>query len=201
MGRVNEVDAKVMYACLILPQDPEIGKATIHSLIEYTGLTYGQVRYSIKRLLKAGFIERDKKPSPNGLKRYLVSDKKQVTEQGTAWMVEELKKLLHSRADITSEKFLQTLKIPKKFAYLKDDNEARRTFNLLIKRKYIRDVHGILRAMEKTSEQRLYIELLSKKISPDALSRYQFRKTIFTHSKSKAKHSINSVTKKSSVPK
>jgi hypothetical protein len=176
----KQIDAKVMYACLKLPEDPEVGEATQPLIKDRTGLGEWQVRRSLKRLVGSGWVRINKKtPGETARDRYWVDDKEQVTKPGTAWLVEKLINKAHAGSDIYAKKFVTNLRPPDRFSHLNRKGVVQQRLTLLRRRKYVEDGDegGVIRVCNKTIEQRLYIELLAAEVRLPKLASYEFKHT------------------------
>ena len=173
----KQIDAKMMHACNILPKDPDVGEATVAYIRQYTGLTDGQIRYSLKKLMDSKYVELDKQQAGDkGRKCHRVNEQNHITEPGTAWVVERLIELLHWNSDIDIGELIKKLNPPKKFEYLRDEGKLRECLDRLLSRNYIKEVNNRVRVYKKTIEQRLYIQLLAAEVTKERLTSFEFKK-------------------------
>jgi hypothetical protein len=193
MRETKENDAKVMYCCLKLPDDPDAGEASSVLIERYTGLSKWQVHRSLNRLLSEDCVSwKEGKPGATGHYLFWVDDEKHITKHATAWLAEKLIGRQHSGRSIFLEEFLGTLKPPKGLSHLKHQDALDEKIEFLLGRGYIKqnDEPDTISVSEKTTSQRRYIELLAQDLPLPRLAAYK------NHSKPPSKRGRKTTKKK-----
>jgi len=173
-------DAKVMYACLKLPDDPEAGEATRKLIEDRTGLGKWKVLRSLKRLQTIGWVTLDaEKTGHTGRDCYIVKEENHITKAATAWVMEKVINQQHSRSTVNLSKLLKRLKPPNRLSRLRKKSVLEEKISFLREQSYIEDADepGMITVCDKTIEQRLYIELLAADLRLSNLAKYEFRHT------------------------